>query len=128
MCNDCVMHLSMATDFKTQCQKSETQLREALSIYSVPEITSNNSSEFTTEVGKVDIDESKLETAYEDNSSKVSSNFCEQCSILFIVFHVSDLFYLISRADLGTEENDKKSLTFQIQMMKTIFSIQQLTI
>lgn len=30
MCNDCVMHLSVATSFKEQCLKSDAQLREAL--------------------------------------------------------------------------------------------------
>lgn len=30
MCNNCVMHLSIATSFKEQCLKSDTQLREVL--------------------------------------------------------------------------------------------------
>lgn len=39
------MHLNLATNFKEQCQKSETQLREALSLYVVTEDTDNQKSD-----------------------------------------------------------------------------------
>lgn len=66
MCNDCVMHLNVATNFKEQCQKSESQLREALSLYVVPTDDDNDK--------KGDVKLSEESTKSEGNKSTRGSN------------------------------------------------------